>query len=365
MDRRSFLKISGALGALGLLGGAFGQFGDFKTANSGSDWLLLPHLWGTAEAPGFGLIPRRPSEVRIYDSQWRSIGSIPTPFLVHSCLQDERNPEIVYAISKWGQDAAVLSLRNFRLIQTLQKPERLRFFGHGVLTLEGDFLIAAHDDDTKQGKLLRFHEFELVEEILSGGTYPHELRVHPLDPDLVVVANSETQTASRLSWLNWRTGQLLKSVEVGFNRSIGHFQFLDATGEKILLYGTHTRPAVELIEGEKIWHMESPQMSSLTLAKLETLNALRDPSNPALAWVTCPGGDQILQVDLKKREIVRVDQMKGPRNVFSQDGRVYITHQNSRGRMTLKVERKGVWEALSLPSELALAAHSTWVRAVS
>lgn len=365
MDRRSFLKISGALGTLGLLGGAFSQFRDFKAGISDSDWLLLPHLWGGAETPGFGLIPRRPSEVRIYDSRWRSIGSIPTPFLVHSCLQDTRNLEIVYAVSKWGQDAAVLSLRNFRLIKILQKPERLRFFGHGVLTLDGDFLIAAHDDDTKQGKLLRFHEFELVEEIFSGGTYPHELRIHPLNPDQVVVANSETQTASRLSWLNWRTGKLIKSVEVGFNRSIGHFQFLDGAGEKILLYGTHTQPAVELIEGEKIWHMESPQKLSSTHAKLETLNALRDPNNPSWAWVSCPGGDQLLRVDLKKREMTRVDQVKGPRNIFSHGNRVYMTHQDSHGGITLKVESEGTWESVPLPSELALAAHSTWVRAVS
>lgn len=362
MNRRTLLKSSGALAV-----GALLPYGLWRLRNGGltdrQDWLALAHTEAPATKGGPGeLAPRYPSEIRLFDGQWRLQEKIPLPFVAHSIAQDPLRPHLLYAISKWGEDLAQLNFHG-KALQFLDRPPSIRFFGHSVVDAQGDLLVSAHDDQLHRGLILRYRNGNLIDQFDSFGQYPHEIRIHPVDPSLLVVANANTPGRATLTWIDLRRKQAVKSVVSRSERSAGHFQFLDEDARHILLYGVHTVPSIELIDGENISFLpvSEADLHDVDLGgKMETLNAIRSPNEEAVYWVTAPEAGLVLKLDIRARSFSAVERHRNPRNVFTDGKNLYLSAQDGNV-VVLKKRENDRWRTVDLPV-FGASSHVTWIR---
>lgn len=179
---------------------------------------------------------------------WRA-RQILMPFLPHGFCQLPDGK--IWTFEKWNRHAAICDVERAERIRIVTLPSHLRFFGHG--TTVGDKVFASVMNDkldegqiavyTKDGKLLDF--------MFSGGAYPHDIQVDPSTGDILVL-NSRTSVAknsevvyghgensgrSRLVWIDPKTGNQRKTIELGILAG-GYAHFQQLPGGEFYLTGS-------------------------------------------------------------------------------------------------------------------------------
>ncbi|MEK6774993.1 MAG: DUF1513 domain-containing protein [Bdellovibrionota bacterium] len=351
-SRREFLKMSSLLFTVGSVASNRAW-----SANSNSSFCAVGYS-PTATQKGNGinsLYPTYPSELRIFNSKFELKDNIPLPFFPHSFLQNPNNPFELIVIEKWGIDAAILDLKQKKIIKKIFPGPGVRFFGHGACLPSGDLLISAMDDKKAEGKILVYRQGDLKESFSSFGVNPHEIKIAPNDPNKLVVLNLGGTTKERqglfeprIVWIDLKTKKSSRILKSKMSGGPTHFAFLEKSADQLIVGGTHTTPAIEIINGKEhsLLEMISTSPNNKTY---ETLNFLLSQDQFKECLVSCPEADAIFSLDLEKRKVKSIISKFKARHIFESNGKKYYsyeTHKENRSHLVGE-DSKG-WTELSI-----------------
>ncbi|MBX2993424.1 MAG: DUF1513 domain-containing protein [Bdellovibrionaceae bacterium] len=363
IKRREFLGASLAAAALTQIPSWAWSAG--LMSSSEDHWLLIAK--GDRSKNGASLYKsgeNRPSVLKVYDPQFLPLMSIPLPFMAHSFVQSERDPQLVYGVSKWGDEAGIVDLKKKAFVQKLEPSAGKRFFGHGVSLPDGRTLISMRNDKTQRGELVFFKDAKPVDHIELGDTILHEIRFSPLNKDVVLVAAGRQDSPGSLIWVDWKAKKKIKEVASGFKHP-AHFRFIGADDQRILLLGSSKIPAVDIITGEKNNYLKIKKLREVAGDETpETLNAAFDPKNPDIAWVAVQGGNAVVKVDCAKPEILAVMPLPGSRHAFTHAGQLYISQCLAPDSCSKLKRREKGWIDFSQISEFGNTAHVNLIKPV-
>lgn len=363
MKRRDFL--GGSAATLALLQVPSWAWSAALMSSMDEQWLLIAK--GNRRPNGSSLYKSgesRPSTLKVFDSKFMPLMSIPLPLMAHSFVQSELSPHLVYAISKWGDEAGIVDLKKRVFVDKLQTPPGKRFFGHGVSLPDGRLLISMRNDKTQRGELVFFSGTKAVDQIELGDTILHELRFSPLNKGTVLVAAGRQEAPGSLIWVDWAAKKQVKEVVSGFKHP-AHFRFIGANDQRILLLGSSKIPAVDIIDGDKSQYLKIKKLRGVVGEEIpETLNAAFDPKNSKIAWVAVQGGDAVVKVDCAKPEILAVMPHQGSRHAFTHAGQLYISQCLAPDSCSKLKRRDKGWVDFSQLSEFGNTAHVNLIKPV-
>lgn len=155
---------------------------------------------------------------------------IPLPGRAHGCtLQSDGDTVVVFA-RRPGRFMVVASLRENRVLRTIESVSGRHFYGHGTFNADGNLLYAtenAYDEDDAGiiGVYDATDGFRRIGEVNSGGIGPHDIRLMP-DGRTLVVANGGIRThpdmarvklnlntmAPSLTYMDAATGRVLEQA---------------------------------------------------------------------------------------------------------------------------------------------------------
>lgn len=322
MQRRNFLKKSIAT-SLALGSGQLSQMSKVLAYQEPRDWPKLDlapmarHLYLVGSSiPGFPFdVERSPYSVRVFDHDLNFLSELSTPSHAnpHGWVQDRIRPELVYGITRNGGFAWAVNTQTMRNELVLARPKSVQFWGHGAIAPNGDLLLSGFDYARSISVLLRYQGGHLVEVITIPLVGSHELAFCPENPKFLLMMNTLNQRVCDLSrfkygsvtWYDYQNRIVAKEIFSGLSFGPSHLVFLAPTSDRVLFLGTHRVPAVEIYENGRLHLIEWPTARRAGYDTVETLNAVLDPFEVDVAWVTCPDYDLLLKLDLKEKKFVK------------------------------------------------------------
>lgn len=250
-DRRTTIKwIGGALFCMFTIG-SLSRFliqSSRRSLWSGhsSDWLV----WSTS----FGASPSLANGYLVASNVTSGqMIEVHAPFIAHSFTQDPRKPSRFVALPQNGESGVLVDFATRRVIQKFHPKKNHTFYGHASYVEEGKYLLTSESDlVNRTGRLIVRDSttFELVREVDTYGTYPHDCKITP-NGKAVVVTNEGVlrlpdgknefpkdytpgNLESSVVTLDWRTGKLLhKYTSPVPNLCLAHID-LDSRGKPVV-----------------------------------------------------------------------------------------------------------------------------------
>lgn len=249
-----------------------------------------------------------------------SIGfQIPVPLRAHdSCATPDRTRAFFFS-RRPGHLLFVVNLQDGRLIQTLEASPGRHFYGHGVVSADGQWLFATEQAyESGQGLIGIYRLGDTVKregEIPSHGMDPHELQWLS-DGKTLVVANGGIRThpaqnrenlnpdtmVPSLSYVRVNDGALLESHTPPHHQmSLHHLdvstrdqvivgvQYHGALTDDVSLVGSHRR-------GNEIQWWQADELTQLRMQQYTASVAVDQSGTQAV--VSCPRGNGIAVWDM-------------------------------------------------------------------
>ncbi|MBX2993425.1 MAG: DUF1513 domain-containing protein [Bdellovibrionaceae bacterium] len=303
------------------------------------------------------------SVLKVLDRNFKQIIKVDLNFSAHSWVQDEASPNLVYGFSKWGNEAGVVDLKTKKFVGYLERPEGMRFFGHGLQLPDGRMLVSMRNDKKKQGCLVYFKGTKPTGEVISTGDgFTHELRFLPGSTDKIVAATGGSGRG--LQWIDLKTGKVTREMRSAFMYA-SHFRFVNNSDQRIVVLGTADKPSVQVIDGEKEFFIrwEGKYTPAPGAHGPESLNAAQDPSDPNIYWVAISATDLVFKLDIEKKKVVDVrHQEKIARHAFRYGKDLYISRYEN-GVSTL--QRLGFfWRDTRPPKDFGNSSHVDLIQPV-
>lgn len=269
---------------------------------------------------------------------------IPVPLRAHdSCVTPDRSRAFFFS-RRPGHLLYVVDLREGRLLQTLEAHPGRHFYGHGVISADGQWLFATEQVyESGQGILGIYRLGQSIQregEIPTHGMDPHQLQWLQ-DGETLVVANGgirshpaqhrenlnpDTMTPS-LAYVRVKDGALLESHKPPHHQmSLHHLdvsshdqvivgvQHHGALTDEVALVGSH-RPGTDM----QWWFAD--ELTQLQMRQYTASVAVDRSGQQAV--VSCPRGNGIALWDMQNGECVQVLSMRdgaGLHRQWQQDG---------------------------------------------
>lgn len=212
-SRRSVLK-AGALVSIGVLGGSYG--------------------FVRARTPAVLLSGATDKQQNHFAVVMNGTGDIITQVLLparsHAAVFNSVKNEALFFSRRPGNELYVINASTNRMETIIHANVGRHFYGHGILTPDGKYLLATENDfEAGVGKITirdANKNYSVVKEIPSFGVGPHELSFMP-NSNLIVVANGGLRThpdknrlpqnvqtmRPNVSFIDWQSGHLLAQYE--------------------------------------------------------------------------------------------------------------------------------------------------------
>ena len=116
---------------------------------------------------------------------------IPLAFPAHSCIQNPAYPTHVWAVERWGTNAAEVDIQSGKVIRTMQSPKDTQFYGHGLFW-HNLLLISSVNYVKKRGGLAGFDYTTLKHEIDFDATPGGLHQSHFTSSNKAVISSSGT-----------------------------------------------------------------------------------------------------------------------------------------------------------------------------
>ncbi|MAR93039.1 MAG: hypothetical protein CML06_19510 [Pseudomonadales bacterium] len=247
------------------------------------------------------------------------------PQRVHDSLYLPQSHTALFIARRPGTHLYHLDLRSGRLLQTLVSANDRHYYGHGVLSADGQLLFLTENDLTSLQGIIGVYSvadnLTKVAEFSSGGVGPHQLALLP-DQTTLVVANGGMAThpdsgrrtlnlgsmAPNLSYIRARDGVVLEQQTPPHHQmSIRHLdvspdgnvvfgvQFQGAATAQWPLVGSHR-------QGHSIRWLPMPEVVHLGIHQYTASVAVE--ASGKRAAVSCPRGNLVACWDLPNGEFL-------------------------------------------------------------
>ncbi|HEX4940105.1 MAG TPA: DUF1513 domain-containing protein [Candidatus Kapabacteria bacterium] len=252
---------------------------------------------------------------------------IPVPLRAHdSCASRERDRALFFA-RRPGHQIYVVDLHERTLIQTLDAEPGRHFYGHGVISADGQWLFTTEQIyATGQGMIGVYrmtHPIRRETEFPSHGMDPHQLQWLS-DGETLVIANGGILThpdqnrenlnpdtmQPALTYVRVRDGALLESRQPPHHQmSLHHLdvspqdqvvvgvQHQGALTDEVALVGSHRR-------GSDMQWWRADELTQLRMQQYTASVAVN--SNGRQAVVSCPRGNGITVWDMQSGQLIRM-----------------------------------------------------------
>lgn len=250
---------------------------------------------------------------------------IPVPLRAHgSCVTPDRTRAVFFA-RRPGQHLYVVDLQQGRLIQTLESAADRHFYGHGVISADGQWLLASEQRyESGEGIIGVYRLGATVVRETEFSTHamdPHELRWLS-DGETLVIANGGIRThpsqqrevlnpdsmAPALTYVRVRDGALIESIAPPHHQmSLHHLdvaandqvvlgvQYQGALTDEIPLVGSHRR-------GQLLQWWQADELTQLRMRQYTASVAVDAAATTAL--VSCPRGNGIAAWDMQTGQLL-------------------------------------------------------------
>jgi hypothetical protein len=319
ISRRAFLQGSAAIASTAALAG------------------LMPKWAGAATHPYLITSKGRKKQTSLVAISLLSGGAITVPlgFEPHSFLQHPRHPNRIWAIEKWGANAAEIDLHEGQVRKVLRCPSNKQFYGHGLFAADGTTLFIVRVDLTKGiGHLVGFDTatYQQVEDyqVTVGGL--HDSQLLP-DGTMLVTSSGLYEyhdddkhdfkriEDSSLVHIDLQSGKKLEQKFIHDDaRVIGHFA-QTAGGGIIAL----TSIADEAISEKDFGHIYLGNVQSNKLRKLDIdpatgpykgeMLSVAANDDGTMAMITNPNGRKMVVIDPKNGTYITTLMMAGTAGV--------------------------------------------------
>jgi len=213
ISRREFLRFS----ALGLLSAPFFGCAQF------------PLLGGQNSKKGKLVFPSFNSNyVRIYDLEKDLIQTVKLSFgATHSAIKHPFKEEIL-VFDNMGPGCSKVDITKAEVVKEAGKSDRF-FYGHGVYAPDGKHFLCTEfvpDSESYLSGTLAIRDSTTLEKVGEWNTHgvnPHDLCF--VNSDTIAITNHGNYDANKISnvtFLNYRSGTLIKKVEKGDSGHFGH-----------------------------------------------------------------------------------------------------------------------------------------------
>lgn len=213
-------------------------------------------LFGASNSPDYFLICDDSGEPQIYN-QTEFVKATPgflklwqfgteteeifdLPFAGHSMTQNPKRPTEVAVFSRWGDQVAIVNLKEKNNIRIIKEDKDHRFFGHGIYSNDGNRLYTSQSNDTNHTGEIVVRDsktFKILNRFSAFGRYPYELQFNSSSTELIVavscafkdadyarIPNAHYAEESSLTSINATNGNFVKRVKLDREHSLIHFQ---------------------------------------------------------------------------------------------------------------------------------------------
>lgn len=214
LSRRHFLLGAAALGVSAPVAWHFWRQ-DIESPREDHEFFSSYGEWTSVDVDQID--PPKKSYVVFYQPRSLRMQHFLVPFRIHSGVQDPTRKNYLVFIPKWGQTLCSFDRNTGEVLKTIACAKGRRFFGHGVWDVTSNgFWVTENDDGINEGRLvLRNHELEIIREIPTYGTYPHEVKLAKGAPGVLQVCNTgdfKTRCGT-MSWISIADGKLVKQLK--------------------------------------------------------------------------------------------------------------------------------------------------------
>ncbi|MEZ5675814.1 hypothetical protein SAMN06265173_13220 [Thalassovita litoralis] len=190
--------------------------------------------WADVGSPRFLTAARVGEQYRLYGltAQGAEVFSLNMPGRGHAAAAHPEKAEVVAFARRPGRFAQVIDCSNGAVKAELHSPEARHFYGHGVFSSDGRYMLTPENDYENGRGLIgvwdRAQGYKRVGEFASGGVGPHDMLRLP-GTDKFVVANGgiDTHPESGRTALNLPTMRANLAL-VGLDGTLHEITELDA-----------------------------------------------------------------------------------------------------------------------------------------
>ncbi|HEX7675452.1 MAG TPA: DUF1513 domain-containing protein [Bdellovibrio sp.] len=251
------------------------------------------------------------------------IQAIPVPVNGHQISQHPFDKRLIFTSEKWGEAAALVDLKNEKVLQLIKSEPGTRFFGHSIFSADGKYIICSEIDDKVGTSFLGVRDYQtlkLINKIPSHGIFAHQLR-SPDNGKTVLVVNSgvfhqsyaenaphwknspDLHEDGRFNHIDLESGKLLKSTSLG-EAGFAHFAFDHNDGSSVVIgnarpIGNPSLISIVKNDGTVIDLRETKAIDYIG----EALSVEMDTKNK-VAYVTIPDRNLLLQIDYKNNQLL-------------------------------------------------------------
>lgn len=323
-SRRDFLKLTSASliwaagGALAGLSSWPAAAGDKITSSAKRELILL------CDTETYSPDPRkyitRPGSLNGLDVASGEVFSVSTPFFGHIATQNPTRPEHIITVEKWGQQGAIIDVKEKRILSSFEAAEGNVFFGHSAFNADGSVVVCSEQDrDRTRGQIVARDaaSMKVIRTMNSYGISPHECRSSDGGHTLMVANAGSQKSVSNLSWIDFESGKLLHQVEMGKDSEVLFSHFDVAHDGWVCMCGVGRADSlkksfrlVQFISPEgKVFVPDMPEM----VASKMTYEALSVAflGTSGLVAVTLPLDGMLLIFDYKKKILLHAMAFKG------------------------------------------------------
>lgn len=248
------------------------------------------------------------------NSSGEFVSRVPVPQRVHGSVYVPQQQLALFFARRPGTHLYIMDTASGRLVQTLENTKDRHFYGHGVISDDGEWLYTTENNLSDLSGLIGVYSLQgtpkKVAELSSGGIGPHQLALMP-GGDSLVIANGGMAThpssgrevlnlesmAPNLAYLDLASGRVKELHEPPHHRmSIRH---LDVAADGSVVFGVQHQgeltEAVPLVgrhrRGESIKWLALPEAIQLKVRQYTASVAVDAGGQTAL--VSCPRGNLI------------------------------------------------------------------------
>ena len=135
-----------------------------------------------------------PSFLKLWQFGTEKIELFDLPFVGHSIAQNPTKPSEIAIFSRWGDQSAILNLKDKKDIRIIKEEKNHRFFGHGLYSKDGKRLFTSGRDDMKKtGEIVvrDTQSLKVISRFSAYGRYPYELQFANSESEIVVAVAAE------------------------------------------------------------------------------------------------------------------------------------------------------------------------------